>query len=154
MKDITISRALKEKAKLIGLIATLQERLYSNNSYVKDNSPNYDTNAVLTELREAKDSLVQLKVGIATANLPVVKKIYDLSEKKGLVQLLKGLNTNNGFFDNGRYNGGELREYVATIKRKEADDAISILEQEIQDLQDELDTFNASTYVKLSANTK
>jgi len=154
MKDITIARALKEKAKLIGRIAVLQERLYANNSYVKDNVPAYDTNVVLEDLINAKAELVLLKAGIAKANIPVVEKIYMLSEKKGLVQVLKNLNTNNCFFDSGRYNSSELREYIAVIKRKDADDKISVLEQEIQDLQDELDAFNVSTYVKILENTK
>jgi hypothetical protein len=146
-KNISLARALKEKAKLVGNITMLELRLETNNSHNKLNTPDYNAAEVLNELVAAKKSLVALKTKIATANAPIAGHIFEMAELKGLVSTLRGLNTTQGTHSAGRYGREEVAEFSATISRKKADEEITKLEGRIQDIQEILDTHNATVKI-------
>lgn len=139
-----LAKALKQKNLLVGEIAQLKEQLAAQNSRPARQPFDYDTRAVLAQLRAKTDELVALKARIAVANVEVYAQIFRLAELKGLVATLRALPAKEGVFNESAgfsQNAPEVT-YVAQIKRAEADALAEQFQAEIQSLQDTLDEFN------------
>ena len=103
----------------------------------------YDTHAVLAQLRAKTVELVTLKARLAAANSDAYPQIFRLAELKGLVASLKALPTKEGVYTESLgYAQNTEVAYVAQIKRAEADALVETLQTEIQSIQDALDEFN------------
>jgi hypothetical protein len=138
-----LAKALKLKNKLAGEVAHLKELLAQQNSRSTKQKFDYDNHKVLAELRAKIAELVSTKAAIGAANASVYAKIFRLAELKGLTTTLKGLSTKEGVYaESLGYAQSVEVEYVAQIKKSEADQLASELEAEIQALQDALDEFN------------
>ena len=148
-----LTKALKLKNQLAGEITELKDRLAKQNSRASTVPFDYDANQVLGNLRSKVDELVTVKSAIASANLPVYPRIFRLAELKGVVALLKSLDTRQGIYkEGGAYSLGIIEvEYVAQLKKAATDELVAELEAEISALQDELDEFNNSQSVGLTA---
>lgn len=141
--NMKLAKALKQKNKLAGEVAQLKELLTQQNSRSTKQKFDYNNQEVLTNLRAKIDELVATKAAIGAANAEVYPKIFRLAELKGLVTVLKGLSTKNGVYaESLGYAQSVEVEYVAQIKKAEADRLVEELEKEIQELQDALDEFN------------
>lgn len=138
-----LAKALKLKNKLAGEVAHLKELLAQQNSRSTKQKFDYDNHKVLDELRAKIAELVATKAAIGAANAAVYAKIFRLAELKGLATTLKGLSTKEGVYaESLGYAQSVEVEYVAQIKKSEADQLAAELEAEIQALQDALDEFN------------
>ena len=148
-----ITKALKLKNQLAGDVAELKNRLAAQNSRASTVPFDYDANEVLTALRAKVDELVAVKSAIAVANVAIYPRIFRLAELKGLVTSIKVLDTRQGVFREG--GGFALSavevEYVAQLKKSAVDALVVELEAEISAIQDELDEFNQSQSVPLTA---
>ena len=140
---MNLAKALKQKNKLAGEVAQLKELLAHQNSRSTKQKFDYNNQEVLANLRAKIDELVATKAAIGAANAAVYPKIFRLAELKGLVTALKGLSTKEGVFaESLGYSQSVEVEYVAQIKKAEADKLVEETEREIQELQDALDEFN------------
>ena len=138
-----LAKALKQKNKLAGEVAQLKELLAQQNSRSTKQKFDYNNQEVLANLRAKINELVATKAAIGAANAEVYPKIFRLAELKGLVTTLKGLSTKEGVYaESLGYSQSVEVEYVAQIKKAEADQLVEELEKEIQELQDALDEFN------------
>ena len=138
-----LAKALKLKNKLAGEVAQLKELLTQQNSRSTKQKFDYNNQEVLTNLRVKVDELVATKAAIGAANAEVYPKIFRLAELKGLVTTLKSLSTKEGVYaESLGYSQSVEVEYIAQIKKAEADKLVEALEKEIQELQDALDEFN------------
>ncbi|MES2597774.1 MAG: hypothetical protein V4662_20680 [Verrucomicrobiota bacterium] len=139
-----LSKALKLKNQLAGDVTTLKDRLTSQNSRASKVPFDYDNLQVLSDLRAKLDDLVKVKTSIAAANVAQYARIFRLAELKGLVAMIKGLDVRHGLFkEGGSYMQAAFEtEYIAQIKKADADQLIAELEAEIISLQDSLDEFN------------
>ena len=138
-----LAKALKQKNKLAGEVAHLKELLAQQNSRSTKQKFDYDNHQVLAELRAKISELIATKAAIGAANAEVYPKIFRLAELKGLAAVLKGLSTKEGVYaESLGYSQSVEVEYVAQIKKPEADKLAGDLEKEIQELQDALDEFN------------
>jgi len=148
-----LTKALKLKNQLAGEVAELKERLTKQNSRAATIPFDYNTAEVLKSLHERIDRLVTVKAAIASANAAQYARIFRLAELKGLVALLKVLDVRHGVFkEAGNYTQSALEvEYVAQLKKAEVDKLVTGLEEEISTLQDELDEFNHTHAVELTA---
>ena len=141
--NMKLAKALKQKNKLAGEVAQLKELLTQQNSRSTKQKFDYNNQEVLTNLRAKIDELVATKAAIGAANAEVYPKIFRLAELKGLVTVLKGISTKEGVYaESLGYAQSVEVEYVAQIKKAEADRLVEELEKEIQELQDALDEFN------------
>jgi len=141
--NMKLAKALKQKNKLAGEVAQLKELLAQQNSRSTKQKFDYNNQEVLTNLRAKIDELVATKAAIGAANAEVYSKIFRLAELKGLVTVLKGLSTKEGVYaESLGYAQSVEVEYVAQIKKAEADKLVEEFEKEIQELQDALDEFN------------
>lgn len=143
---MNIKQALKQKNKLVGNNTELFQRLETNNSVESGAIRHYDVEETLTQLLNNVDDLVELKTKIHKANMEVYHKIFELSELKNLVKLIRILNCNEGTVRNRRrFSDDETPLQKTTIiDVVHRDNLVKMLETKIETLQDELDSHNAT----------
>jgi len=146
---MTVKQALKLKNKLVQELNELQVRLQANNSVIEGNVRNYSSKETLSEIYKKVDELNFIKTKIHRTNSPVYDKIFLLAELKSLVSNLKSLDCTSGIAED--YYSRRLD--APTIKNSEIsvverDNEIKFLENRIEELQEELDTFNSTTVVE------
>jgi hypothetical protein len=156
-----LSKALKLKNRLAGEIARLKQLVQSKNVSLADAEKEYDVQELMTQLRNRVDQLVAVKTVIAAANagVSVVKpedlpyyKIFRVAEIKGLLEMLKSLNTMHGVAAPNEYGVGMgaavQHTYIAQLRAREVDILVTKLQKLIDDDQESLDALNATKDVK------
>jgi hypothetical protein len=143
---MNIKQALKQKNKLVGNNTELFQRLETNNSVEHGAIRHYDVDETLTQLLNNVDDLVELKTKIHKANMEVYHKIFELSELKNLVKLIRILDCAEGSVRNRRrFSDDETpiqKTTIIDVVRR--DNLVKMLETKIETLQDELDSHNAT----------
>jgi hypothetical protein len=148
---VTLAKALSVKNRLAGRLAQTRSNIETYNSVLvgqrdDEDRATVDVRAEYERLLRLQEGLVAVKAAIQRANVGNYEDVLRLGEKKALVQMLGGLNTRHG--TEPGYNGVEYR-YAATITKPEALERVRRLEAEIDELQDKLNQYNASTRVEL-----
>lgn len=143
---MNIKQALKLKNKLVGNNTELFQRLETNNSVEAGAIRHYDVEETLTQLLNNVDDLVELKTKIHKANMEVYHKIFELSELKSLVKMIRLLDCSEGTVRNRRrFSDDETplqKTTIVDVVRR--DNLVKFLETKIETLQDELDSHNAT----------
>jgi hypothetical protein len=148
---VTLAKALSVKNRLAGRLAQARSNIETYNSVLAgqrdvEGRATVDVRAEYERLLRLQEGLVAVKAAIQQANAGIYEGVLRLGEKKALVQMLNGLNTRHGAEPG--FNGVEYR-YTATITKPEALEVVRRLEAEIDELQDSLNAYNASTRVEL-----
>ncbi len=162
MKTFNLSQALKHKNRLAGEVARAREIVQRENSRKDSQIARADVRAVFEESVTRSRELAAFKGAVAAANAGVLTgdhgiygKLNLQAELRGLIVFLKGLNTKEG--EEVERVGFLSRDeasrtiYVATIARDEVDRLVAAHQAEIEQLQDEIDEFNATTRISLTA---
>lgn len=162
MKTITLSHALKHKNRLAGEIARLREIVQRENSRKESQTARADVRVAFDENVARSRELAAFKGAIAAANAGVTgldRGIYGKlnlqAELRGMIAFIKALNTKEG--EEVERVGFLSRDeavrtvFVATITRDEVDRLTVAYQTEIERLQDEIDEFNATTRIPLTA---
>lgn len=141
MKDnvgISLAKALKLKNRLAGRLAKTTSTISLYNSVLEGHK---EVNVLDLDKQRAElsESLVDLKTAIYEANKGIYRFINQMSEKKSEIDFLNSLQTRNGV----EPGYGENTHYVAAIKKVDVDKRVKLLEKEIDDLQDQIDRYNA-----------
>lgn len=142
MKDnvgISLAKALKLKNRLAGRLAKTTSTMLQYNS-VLEGHKEVDVLDLDKQRAELSESLVDLKTAIYEANKGIYRFINQMSEKKSEIDFLNSLQTRNGV-EPGY--GENTHIYVAAIKKVDVDKRVKLLEKEIDDLQDQIDRYNA-----------
>ena len=144
---MTLARALKERCRIAGKLKMKIDIINSENSAIQGNERNFDLRAVYAECMELHRKLIQIKQIIAAANAPIVDKLVEMDEVKSMIARLRGINTTTGLVERGYGQSDRYMEVVfsASEMTAEADRFQARAEQ----LQDELDAFNALTKVDI-----
>ena len=87
---------------------------------------------------------LDLKTAIHTTSEPIRLKIFQLGELKSLLNTVNSLDTKSGVYKEG-YREVTLRTYESSITEEEKASKVKTIEDTIELLQDEIDTFNATT---------
>lgn len=149
---VSLAKALKLKNKLTGQVRELQELLQFTNSYREGSVQKFDCNALMKELHEKLDKLAFIKSSIQYANGEVLSVLLvNLAEKKAYASWVKNLPTTEGKTVESRGYGEksvEVTHYV-TFDAKWVRDQVKKTEDEITDLQDQVDEYNASTTIEI-----
>ena len=142
---MNIKQALKLKNKLVANIKECYTVIQTQNSIEKGNPRRYSIAAKLDEVMKYTNELVEIKRHIHNANQPVFEKIFLMAELKGMVKELKRMSVEEGK-QSDRYsmNYSEKEVEITVLER---DRRVKELEETIEKLQDELDTFNAVTEI-------
>lgn len=145
---ITLSKALKLKNKKVKLLSDIMKKLLANNSYNAESIPNYKSGELLITYLHEMNSLIVLKTEINRLNQGISEKMLRMAELKGLLSHLEYLNTECGTRTSIR--GIDTREVVtiAAIDELEKDKQIEGFRTIIENLQDDIDTYNATTMLE------
>ena len=162
MKTINLAQALKQKNRLAGEVARAREIVHRENSRKQTQLARADVRAVFEEsvarsraLAAFKGAVAAANAGVVTGNHGIYGKLNLQAELRGLIAFLKRLNTKEGeeLERVGFLSRDEAARtvYVATITRDEVDRLVAAHQVEIEQLQDEIDEFNATTRITMTA---
>jgi predicted nucleic acid-binding Zn-ribbon protein len=142
---MNVKQALKVKNKLVADLKAQYEILKKYNSIEEGNPRRYSMTDTLSKIKTLQAELVELKTKIHKANQPVYDRIFALAELKGMIKELKKVPTDEG---------KQESRYSSTVSVKEVelnvtdiDTSVSILESQIEEIQNELDVHNATTNI-------
>jgi hypothetical protein len=155
MKSFNLAQALKHKNRLAGEIARAREIVQRENSRKESQAARDQCVAQSRELAAFKGAIAAANAGVVSGDRGIYGKLNLQAELRGLITFLKGLNTKEG--EEVERGGLMSRDdavrtvYVATIARDEVDRLVATYQAEIEQLQDEIDEFNATTRITISA---
>ena len=145
---MTLAAALKEKNRLAGELSRNWSMIAKENSKREDVSRVIDVAEVYQKVQLYREKLVELKTKIGLANAGNLERIYRLEELKNELKRLDDIRTDetSDFQEIGDSN---VKEYKRTVvftaaqiyKMREK------LQQDCNDIQDELDAYNATTKI-------
>jgi hypothetical protein len=141
-----LAKALKQKNRLAQRISKLQEEIQVENSSRVDDPKKINVEDSLAELESTTEKLIKIKIAIFVASTPVRENILRLGELKSKIVFLKGISTIEGKIRH--YERGDV-EYSVAKDKIWVKNQITICEQSIDCLQDELDTFNHTTNIEI-----
>lgn len=144
-----LNQALKEKKRLLQKINEAYARFHSSNSIEDNETRAYDPEEQFTLFNELTKDLIELKSKIAKANQPIQERIFQLGEYKNIINRLRSVDTTEGkkLMSRNSSNGPNYIEYKCWMGITNRDNVIKDLEQKIESIQDEIDTFNATTSI-------
>jgi hypothetical protein len=140
---MNIKQALKLKNKLVTQMKEQYEIAKAHNSIEQGNPRRYSALDAFNKAVELSNSLIELKTKIHLANGPVYGLIFQMSELKNQIKQLKSLPVDEGKVTE-RY-GSITTIKEAEINIAERDDIVKSIENQIEEIQDKLDTHNATT---------
>lgn len=146
-----LAKALKVKNRLAGEIANAQRLIVESNVVEGANQPAHDVEELHMTLIAKQGQLAELKAKINRANGPIWESIVTLAELKGRAAWYRSIPTKSGTFVEGasRFSGpGITVNYRAQMSASDVEDNIAYLNEKIEKLQDEIDTFNATTEIE------
>jgi cell fate (sporulation/competence/biofilm development) regulator YmcA (YheA/YmcA/DUF963 family) len=100
------------------------------------------------EVINKRDDLIKFKTAIHLTSEPIREKIFRLSELKNYLSNLNRLNTTEGNVKSRGYGTEDVTTYACTINEIQKQSLLESIQTEIEDIQDEIDTFNATTELK------
>lgn len=153
---MTISSGLKEKNRIAGKIATLQKRVKQFNKHEKGQDQDFNSLETLKSLQEEWAYLIALKTRLAIANVGIAEKLIKLTEAKAELTFWNGFTS----YDAGRAEEIEVENFrqgteyvskekiiVSEITSKDVAGHQERVQKEIENLQDEIDAYNATTQI-------
>ena len=144
---MTIKQALKQKNKLIKQIGENTKLMQEYNSIEVGNERPYSSTELLAQISEDTKELARLKSLIHIANTPILNEIFLMSELKSIVQSLKKMDCTEGKSNRDRYRLESESFKTSEISLVKRNETIKELEARIEEIQDRLDVFNATTQI-------
>jgi hypothetical protein len=144
---MTIKQALKQKNKLIKQIGENTKLMQEYNSIEVGNERPYSSIILLAQITEGTKELANLKSKIHIANAPVLEDIFLMSELKSIAQSLKKMDCTEGKSNRDRYRLESESVKTSEISLVRRNETIKELETRIEEIQDRLDIFNATTQI-------
>jgi hypothetical protein len=149
-----ISRALKEKNRISGKIAKLQKQVEEFNTYEEGKVLDLSSIDLLGQLQEEWAYLIDLKTKIAMANIGIADKLIKLTEAKSELAFWNQFRnsgpaveaTEKSEYREGKHVIVPCNKY-SCITSKEILDHRDRVQKLIENLQDEIDDYNAQTLI-------
>ncbi len=145
---VNLAKALKMRSRLAGKLKQNFGILNRENSAIAGSQRSYDLRAVYEECLELHSQLVALKEVIAKANAPIAKKLAEMDEIKSMIAYLRNVNAAVGYVKENSYSA-EVICMDAVVGYAELTAEADRLQKRAEELQDEIDVFNALTQVSL-----
>lgn len=147
---INLSRALKEKNRLLKKIKQQQQFISDNNDYsiVEDKEiDKIDISGTIVDLEKNIQNLIFLKSEISKANenSGISKLVIEMSEMKSLVSFYKNFSRKLNTYrcDDESVVKKCQFDYESSLK------SVEHLEKRIEDIQDKIDELNATTFIEI-----
>jgi hypothetical protein len=143
-----LGKALKYKNRLIRKINKIKGDISSNNSRDKEEQVEVNVKDLMEEYKRLVKEFVDLKLKIFEASRPIREHIFKMSELKSEISWLSGISTKRGVVKYSSYHSeADKAEFEAAFSRMEIDEMIKNNEEEIDKMQEEIDTFNYTTEI-------
>ena len=142
---MNLTKALKAKKKLVKQVDEFYNRFLNSNSKEQDTLSVYNAEESYEKWIEATNELIALKTKIQLANAPIAHKIFQLGELKSQAAKLKRVETREGIWRD-RYSDKTVT-YTAWMNQLSKDQMVEKLEEQIENLQEEIEAFNALTKI-------
>lgn len=144
---MTIKQALKLKNKLIKNIGENTQLMQQYNSVEVGNERPYSSQMLYKQIETDTKELASLKSRIHIANVPVMEDIFWMSEMKSIITNLKKMECVEGKSNRDRYRMESELVMTSEISLVSRNQEIKMLEGKIEEIQDKLDVFNATTEI-------
>ena len=144
---MTIKQALKLKNKLIKNIGENTQLMQRYNSVEVGNERPYSSQMLYKQIETDTKELASLKSRIHIANVPVMEHIFWMSEMKSIITNLKKMECVEGKSNRDRYRMESELVMTSEISLVSRNQEIKMLEGKIEEIQDKLDVFNATTEI-------
>ena len=145
-----LAKALKLKNKKVSEYNSTLEKMANSNTIEKDSKKHYNSKE-LSNLAEAQmEDLIQLKTAIHSTSAPIREKIFRIGELKSYLGYINRLNTTEGIVVK-QYRGGIDSApliYVVDFNELEKVEKAKVIQDQIELLQEQMDSFNATTNLK------
>ena len=144
---MTIKQALKQKNKLVKNIAENTKLMQQHNSVEVGNQRPYSSTQLYKGIQKDTKELASLKAKIHIANAEVMEDIFWMSEMKSTIATLKKMDCTEGKSNRDRYRMESEMVLTSEISLVSRNQEVKMLEEKIEEIQDKLDTFNATTEI-------
>ena len=151
---MNISKALKEKNRIVGEMNRLLAQVVKLNSYrtTAADDPNPNNTTVMANFDSylgLQESLIDLKAKIQQASAPIAELLVEIAEKKALLVAIGQIPAPlEKSVESSRYEGGVTTFYSRNaITENKISEMHTEIQARINQLQDSIDEFNAVTKV-------
>lgn len=150
---MNISKGLKEKNRIAGRISKLQNEVKKYNQFREDKPQDFNSEELLKKLQEEWAFLIDLKTRIAKANHGIADKLVRLTEAKAELTFWNSFgagSANEPAMESRYIKGDVVTVFIAggySISNIEIQEHIEHVQLSIENLQDEIDDYNATTQI-------
>ena len=147
---MNLAQALKQKNRLAGELVRQQQILQRENARRSDSVSKVDRNEVWEKILSLSDELGELKGKITQANVNIYPALERMAELKARIAFIQGLQKREGeeVVFVGRDQEQVKYQWDSFINQEKCDETVAELQEQINDLQDEVDAYNATTEVE------
>jgi len=142
-----LSQALKLKNRLAGELVRQNQILQRENARRSDSKSQVDRDAVWNEILKLSDQLGELKGKITQANVGIYPMLERMAELKSRIAFVQGLPKREDeevqFI--GRDQEKLTYQWSSFITQEKSDQMVKELQEQINNLQDQVDAYNATT---------
>jgi len=147
---MNLAQALKQKNRLAGELVRQQQILQRENARRSDSVSLIDREPVWNKILQLSDELGVLKGKITTANIGIYPLLERMAELKARITFIQSLPKREG--EEISFVGRDQEKLVytwnSTINQQKSDDLVAKLQEQINTLQDQVDTYNSTTQIK------
>jgi hypothetical protein len=140
---MNLRKAIQRKKRIAGVLAESYTKLRRANITPEGRPPLISSREILERIKEKSEEIIQLKVQIQKANLPILEDIYRLAELKSLVNEMRNINS----LHDKRYDNSQAIVYTICIDEIEQEAIIADLEKQIEVIQDRIESFNFRVHI-------
>lgn len=152
MAKYTIAKLLKAKSRIVAEIAELRGVVSAGNSYNEKELDKAPVREAFNRHNALTLDLIKIKTAITKGNEKIQPLIFELAEIKGQIAWLQRLPTRRGEIREadiwGRDTDPSVTVLLAEIKADEKTQLLAAWKSRVEEIQDQLDEYNASTKVE------
>lgn len=149
---ITLAKALKLKNRLAGQYKLLQNAASQNNCRQENQKTSIDVDKVWTDMEAVRAKLVSLKGKIGVATAKIAGQLAELAEAKNDLSFYDMLHINETVQQQPVYGSNPLQynqiSFINKVNLAQRQEAKDKVQARIEELQDEIDEFNAKTKIE------
>jgi len=145
-----LNKALKVKNRLIGELNRTRQLIRTENSRRSDSVSKFDLSELQGNLIKLENKFIDLKTKIAEATAPISRQLTKLTFLKDNINFYNTIPTRKGVEKVAYGNSSTIEEYTWTayFDKESIEAFVSDFQKEIDELQDEVDEFNAKTDIE------
>ncbi len=147
LSSMTLGRALRYKKRVVEAIRNLEMDIQTNNSVVEGQERDVEIESALVERSQLVKHLVELKMVTQNATRPIQRLVLQIAEAKAEITFLQRIDVTHGTAR--AHFGQEAVKLEAALRKPKRDEMVRSLQRRIDQLQAEIDAFNAATSISI-----